>query len=131
MRKKRGDFILNERLRKLRKTLDLTQQTFADRIGIARGNIGSYEVGKSNLSDAVISLICREFNVNEHWLRTGEGEMFINLTRDEEIANFIGDILRDEDESFKKRLVSGLAALDETGWEVLENFLNSIQRKEN
>lgn len=122
---------MNERLRKLRKTLDLTQQTFADRIGIARGNIGSYEVGKSNLSDAVISLICREFNVNEHWLRTGEGEMFINLTRDEEIANFIGDILRDEDESFKKRLVSGLAALDETGWEVLENFLNSIQRKEN
>lgn len=131
MRKKRGDFILNERLRKLRKTLDLTQQTFADRIGIARGNIGSYEVGKSNLSDAVISLICREFNVNEHWLRTGEGEMFIELTKEEEIATFIGEVLRDEDDSFKKRLVSGLAALDETGWEVLENFLNSIQRKEN
>lgn len=130
MRKKRGDFILNERLRKLRKTLDLTQQTFADRIGIARGNIGSYEVGKSNLSDAVISLICREFNVNEHWLRTGEGEMFIELTKEEEIATFIGEVLRDEDDSFKKRLVSGLAALDETGWEVLENFLNSIQKKE-
>lgn len=122
---------MNERLRKLRKTLDLTQQTFADRIGIARGNIGSYEVGKSNLSDAVISLICREFNVNEHWLRTGEGEMFIELTKEEEIATFIGEVLRDEDDSFKKRLVSGLAALDETGWEVLENFLNSIQRKEN
>lgn len=131
MRKKRGDFILNERLRKLRKTLDLTQQTFADRIGIARGNIGSYEVGKSNLSDAVISLICREFNVNEHWLRTGEGEMFIELTKEEEIASFFGEVLRDEDDSFKKRLISGLAALDETGWEVLENFLNSIQRKEN
>ena len=56
--------------------------------------------------------------------------MFISLTRDEEIANFIGDILRDEDESFKKRLVSGLAALDETGWKVLEDFLNSIQKKE-
>lgn len=122
---------MNERLRKLRKTLDLTQQTFADRIGIARGNIGSYEVGKSNLSDAVISLICREFNVNEHWLRTGEGEMFIELTKEEEIASFFGEVLRDEDDSFKKRLISGLAALDETGWEVLENFLNSIQRKEN
>lgn len=130
MRKKRGDFILNERLRKLRKTLDLTQQTFADRIGIARGNIGSYEVGKSNLSDAVISLICREFNVNEHWLRTGEGEMFIKLTKEEEIASFIGEVLRDEDDSFKKRLISGLAALDENGWTVLENFLNSIQKKE-
>lgn len=121
---------MNERLRKLRKTLDLTQQAFADKLGIARGNIGAYEVGKNALSDAVISLICREFDVNENWLRTGEGEMFIELTKEEEIASFIGGVLRDEDDSFKKRLVSGLAALDETGWEVLENFLNSIQKKE-
>jgi transcriptional regulator with XRE-family HTH domain len=121
---------LNERLRKLRKTLDLTQQAFADKLGIARGNIGAYEVGKNALSDAVISLICREFDVNENWLRTGEGEMFIELTKEEEIATFIGGVLRDEDDSFKKRLISGLAALDETGWEVLENFLNSIQKKE-
>ncbi len=121
---------MNERLRKLRKTLDLTQQAFADKLGIARGNIGAYEVGKNALSDAVISLICREFDVNENWLRTGEGEMFIELTKEEEIATFIGGVLRDEDDSFKKRLISGLAALDETGWEVLENFLNSIQKKE-
>ncbi len=121
---------MNERLRKLRKTLDLTQQAFADKLGIARGNIGAYEVGKNALSDAVISLICREFDVNENWLRTGEGEMFIELTKEEEIASFIGGVLRDEDDSFKKRLISGLAALDETGWEVLENFLNSIQKKE-
>lgn len=121
---------MNERLRKLRKTLDLTQQAFADKLGIARGNIGAYEVGKNALSDAVISLICREFDVNENWLRTGEGEMFIELTKEEEIASFIGEVLRDEDDSFKKRLISGLAALDETGWEVLENFLNSIQKKE-
>lgn len=121
---------MNERLRKLRKTLDLTQQAFADKLGIARGNIGAYEVGKNALSDAVISLICREFDVNENWLRTGEGEMFIELTKEEEIASFIGGVLRDEDDSFKKRLIFGLAALDETGWEVLENFLNSIQKKE-
>lgn len=121
---------MNERLRKLRKTLGLTQQAFADKLGIARGNIGAYEVGKNALSDAVISLICREFDVNENWLRTGEGEMFIELTKEEEIASFIGGVLRDEDDSFKKRLISGLAALDETGWEVLENFLNSIQKKE-
>ena len=62
---------MNERLKKLRKTLDLTQQEFADRIGIARGNIGAYEVGKNSPSDAVISLICKtEFpngKVNEDW----------------------------------------------------------------
>jgi transcriptional regulator with XRE-family HTH domain len=67
---------MNERLKKLRKALELTQQEFADRIGISRGNIGAYEVGKNNPSDAVISLICKEFKVNEEWLRTGTGEMF-------------------------------------------------------
>lgn len=118
---------MNERLRKLRKTLDLTQQTFADRIGIARGNIGSYEVGKSNLSDAVISLICREFNVNEHWLRTGEGEMFIELTRNEEISQFVGKVLSDESDTFKKRFISMLSALDESDWEVLEKMVTLMQ----
>lgn len=120
---------MNERLKKLRKSLDLTQQAFADRIGIARGNVGAYEVGKNAPSDAVISLICREFNVNENWLRDGTGEMFIEQTRDEQIAAFVGDVLKEEDESFKRRLISGLAALDENGWNVLENFLDSIQKK--
>lgn len=122
---------MNERLKKLRKTLDLTQQEFADKIGSKRNTIAKYETNTNAPSAAVISLICREFNVNEDWLRTGTGEMFIELTKEEEIASFIGEVLRDEDDSFKKRLISGLAALDETGWEVLENFLNSIQRKEN
>lgn len=122
---------MNERLRKLRKTLDMTQQEFAEKLGIKRSTMATYESGRNEPIDAVISLICREFDVNEHWLRTGEGEMFIELTKEEEIASFIGEVLRDEDDSFKKRLISGLAALDETGWEVLENFLNSIQKKEN
>lgn len=121
---------MNERLRKLRKTLDLTQQTFADRIGIARGNIGSYEVGKSNLSDAVISLICREFNVNEHWLRTGEGEMFIELTRDEEISQFVSKVLSDESDTFKKRFISMLSALDESDWEVLEKMVTLLKKED-
>lgn len=67
---------MKNRIKNLRKELNLTQQEFADKIGISRGNIGAYEVGKNVPSDAVISLICREFNVREEWLRTGEGEMF-------------------------------------------------------
>ena len=120
---------MNERLKKLRKELDMTQQEFADRIGISRGNIGAYEVGKNAISNAVISLICREFNVNEKWLRFGDGEMFIELSRSDEIAQFVGPLITEDDESFKKRLVSGLAALDDNGWKVLENFLDSIQIK--
>lgn len=67
---------MNERIKKLRRSLDLTQQDFTDRLGTTRNNIAGYETGRRALSVAVISLICREFNVSETWLRTGEGEMF-------------------------------------------------------
>lgn len=120
---------MNERLKKLRKTLDLTQQEFADKIGIKRNTMATYESGRNTPIDAVISLICREFNVNEEWLRTGEGEMFIDLTRDEEIARFVGDVLKDEDDSFKKRFALMLAALDESDWESLQKMVELLQEK--
>lgn len=120
---------MNERLKKLRKELDLTQQEFADSIGIKRSTMATYEAGRNIPIDAVVSLICREFNVNEKWLRFGEGDMFIELSRSDEIAQFVGQLMTEEDDSFKKRLVSGLAALDDSGWKVLENFLDSIQIK--
>lgn len=68
---------MNERIKNLRKALGLTQQEFADRLGISRNNIATYETRNSAPGSSVIALICREFNVNEEWLRTGEGEMFI------------------------------------------------------
>lgn len=125
---------MNERLKKLRKTLDLTQQEFADKVGTPRDNIGGYETGRRKPSDAVISLICKtnfppKGKVNENWLRTGEGDMFTEMSRDEQIEKFVGDLLHGEEDSFKRRLISGLAALDENGWKVLEDFLDSIQKK--
>ena len=67
---------IGERIRKLRKTLDLTQQKFGERIGIKGNTVAQYELGRNEPVDAVFSLICREFDVREEWLRTGEGEMF-------------------------------------------------------
>lgn len=120
---------MKDRIKKIRKELDLTQQKFGERIGVKGNTIAQYENGRNEPIDAVISLICREFNVNEEWLRTGKGEMFIEQTKDEQIATFVGSILKDEDDSFKRRLISGLAALDDNGWEVLEKFLDSIQKE--
>lgn len=120
---------MNERLKKLRKELDMTQQEFADRIGIKRNSLANYETGRNTPIDAIIVSICREFNVNENWLRTGEGEMFVEMSYDDEIAQFVGQVMGEEDDPFKKRLISGLAALDDNGWKVLEDFLDSIQTK--
>lgn len=118
-----------DRLIEIRKKLGYSQAKFASQLGLSRNFINQVENRNKNVSERTVSDICREFDINETWLKTGEGNMFIELTKEEEIATFIGEVLRDEDDSFKKRLISGLAALDETGWEVLENFLNSIQKK--
>lgn len=68
---------IGNRLKKLRKELDLTQEAFAARIGSVQNTITGYESGRRNPSTQVITLICREFHVNESWLRTGDGEMFV------------------------------------------------------
>lgn len=120
---------MKDRIKKIRKELDLTQQEFADRIGVKRGGIANYEIGRNEPTDSVISLICREFNINEDWLRTGEGEMFIKQTRDEQIASFVGSIQSSEDDSFKKRFISMLSALDESDWEVLEKMVIMLHGK--
>jgi len=120
---------LKDRIKKIRKALDLTQQEFADRIGVKRNTVGQWECGINPLTDQTISSICREFNVNEDWLRTGEGEMFIKQTRDEQIASFVGSIQSSEDDSFKKRFISMLSSLDESEWEVLEKMVIMLHEK--
>lgn len=127
---------MNERLKKLRKILDMTQQEFADKVGTPRDNIGGYETGRRKPSDAVISLICKtDFSrgrVNEKWLRTGEGgddNMFIEAPRDEQISKFVGELLKEEEDSFKKRFISMLVALDESDWESLQKMVELLQEK--
>jgi transcriptional regulator with XRE-family HTH domain len=110
---------LNERIKKLRKALDLTQQDFANRLGTTRDNIAGYETGRRSPSVAVISLICREFDVSETWLRTGEGDMFIPMSRSDEIAAFVGDILRGEPD-FRQRFISVLSRMTTDEWKLLE-----------
>ena len=118
---------MNKRLKEVRKVLGLTQQEFADTIGSKRNTIAKYETETNVPSTAVISLICSKFNVNEEWLRTGKGEMFIELSKSEEIASFMGDVLTDEDGStFKKQLISVLSKLNENEWKVLESIAEKM-----
>lgn len=121
---------MGDRLKQLRKALNLTQQEFADRIGISRGNIGAYEVGKNALSDAVVSLICKEFSVNEEWLRTGEGDMFLPVEQDTDIEKLARLLAREENSSFKKQFVSmfvsKLESLSDEQWEDFEHFVKQL-----
>lgn len=121
---------MNERIKELRKILGLSREEFANKLGLkSRGKIENIELGRTSPDEPFLDLICKTYNINPKWLRTGRGEMFIELSKDEQIEDFIGELLSDEEDSFKRRLISGLAALDENGWTVLEKFLDSIQKK--
>ena len=117
---------MNDRIKKVRTALGLSQQEFADRIGIKRGAVANYEVGRNEPIDAVISLICREFNVSERWLRTGEGDMFVQISRDKEAMRFVGDVMRGEEDNFRRRFLLALARLPEERWADIEDFARQI-----
>ena len=117
---------MGERIKELRKSLKMTQQEFADRLNIQRGSIASYETGRISPSNATISLICKELNVSEDWLRNGEGDMYIPITRDEEIASFIGSVQADVDDTFKKRFISAIAKLSTEEWKAIENLMEKM-----
>ena len=119
---------VGSRIKELRNFLDLTQQKFADRLGIQRGIIGKYEVDVSSPSDAVISLICREFNVREAWLRDGEGDMLEVKPRAEELGELVRKLLADRPESFRSRLITSLLRFepDSPEWQILVNIYHSI-----
>ena len=120
---------MNERIKKIRTVLGLTQQEFADVLKVKRNTVATYEMGRCVPSDSAISLICTvNWNgerVNEEWLRTGKGEMFLPRTRNQAITDFAADLIT-ESESFKTKLIEGLAKLDESDWEDIERIIKKM-----
>lgn len=96
--------LVKDRIKKIRKELDLTQQAFADKIGMKQNTIAQYEMGRTKPSDAIVFSICREFNVNEVWLRTGKGEMFQELTEQQKILNYSALLLKEKDSAVAKAI---------------------------
>ena len=120
---------MKDRIKKIRKDSDLTQQKFAERIGTSRNNLAGYEAGTRIPSAAVVSLICREFNVNEEWLCDGTGEPYIQKTRPDEIADFVNRI-QTEDNPFKARLIQMLSKMTEDEWVLLEKMIDRMTEEQ-
>ena len=118
---------MHNRIKEVRKTAGLTQQEFADRLGIKRGTVANYELGRNEPIDAVISLICREFQVSEVWLRTGAGEMFPSLSEDEHLARFFGQISFEGD-TFRRRFLLTLSRMSDEEWSALETVVQAIRK---
>lgn len=121
---------INERIRELRTTLELSQPEFGKAIGLSQSSLTMIETGNRKVTDRTINYICMAYEVSEKWLRTGEGKMFNDLERDAEIANYIGAVLSTEDDSFQKRLISALINMSIEEWEVLEKLVTRLAQNE-
>lgn len=117
---------MNERLKTLRKSLDLTQAQFAERVGVKPNTISQYESGRNNPTDAVLALICREYGVNEVWLRTGIGPMLVPRTRRDDLFDFARRILGGELSDLEAAVVTVLAETTEEEWQVFDRKLRAL-----
>lgn len=104
----------------------LSKTAFSRRVGLSQPFVSQLANGAAVPSDRTILDICREFNVSERWLRTGDGEMFVRLSREEEITKFAMEIIRDPDSEFQRRLVSVLARLTPEQWKLMEQMAHQL-----
>ena len=119
---------MNTRIREVRKSAKLSQEEFGKVLDLSRQYITLVETGERIPSDRTIRDICREFGVNETWLRTGEGPMTAEKSRAQEIAELAKSLMADRPESFRSALVTALLRFDPNGpeWEVLERIYDSV-----
>lgn len=114
------------RIRQVRKADSLTLTEFGNKIGITAASVSAFELGKTNPSDQTIRSICREFKVNEIWLRSGEGDMFQAMNEDEELADYLGDVMHDEPESFLRRLTLEMKNWTPEMWQMIEEICKRL-----
>ena len=113
---------MNERLKSVRRELSLSQETFGKRLGVTGAGISKIESGNRNITEQMILAICREFNVNEKWLRDGTGEMFSDFEGDE----FVKAAALLSDDPFVRGLITEYFKLDEASKILFRNFLYKL-----
>ena len=123
---------INKRFRELRKICKKSQEEWADIMGLSRSGITEIEAGRRNVTEKHIRLLSIESidgkYINEDWLRTGDGDPFKKLTRNQVITDFAADLIK-EDDSFKSRLIEALAKLGDDDWEALERLAKKLANK--
>jgi len=121
-----------ERIKYLRKSeLHMTQEQFAKELLISRSSLSVIEIGEVKVTERNILTICLTYGVNEEWLRDGVEPIFKTLTKEEEIASYLGDLISPSNtKDFQKRFIRALAKLDDDGWDVVEGLINNIVKKE-
>lgn len=120
---------MNERIKFLRNTLGMTLEDFGKRVGVTRSAIGRIEKGERGVTEQMILSICREFDINEEWLRTGNGEMKLISSEDDEVMKYVGLLLKDKEDFVAqkiKRFIIGYEKLDAEDRKVVEKLMRQV-----
>ena len=124
---------ISERIKEIRKRHNLTQQKFAERIGVKQNTIAQYEFGRNTPLDPVITSICREFRIREEWLRTGEGDMEIADTQRDKLQHFFADVLSTAPDE-RSAFVAALDDLPAEFWplvaELARKYANNLKKED-
>lgn len=122
-----------ERIKEVRKSEQLTQQKFAERIGIKQNTVAQYEMGRNVPIDAIITAICREFGINESWLRYGTGDMKAETTQKQKLTRFFADVLATAPDD-RSAFVAALDDLPPEFWplvvDLAKNIVQNIKKEE-
>ena len=123
---------MNKRMKEIRKALDMSQEEFGGILGLSKSGVSEIEAGRRSVTEQHIIMLknYKKTLINTEWLRTGEGEMLLPMDRETELANLTVDLLNEESDSFKSRFVSMLARMSDAEWELLENMVNELSKKE-
>lgn len=106
-----------------------TQEKFAEEMGISKAAVVAYETGNRKPTSSAVQLICERCGVNYDWLMNGEGVPYKELTKEEEIAKFLGVVANAPEESSMKRFAHLLARLPEDLWDVIDQKLLEIEKE--
>lgn len=117
---------INSRISAVIRASGLTKTAFGERLNVSQSHVSRLANGETAPSDRTIVDICREFGVSEHWLRTGDGEMFVRLSREEEITKFLMTVIRDPDSEFQRQLLATMAKLEPAQWKLMEQMLDDL-----
>lgn len=131
MYRKAGDpMSINDRIKQLRKSLNLSQTDFGKKLGVSRDVINNLDRSVVDPKPLILEHICSVYNVNPDWLMHGTGEMFLERDSGDEIAEFLSSLLDDDDTSIRKRFILALSKFDGDDWATVEKFLDNLTKTE-
>lgn len=118
---------MKNRIKELRLERGMSQQKLADKLNISRSLLSSYENGTLPVTKRSLRDICEEFKVNIEWVRTGNGEKYINIPDMNELDMLMG-MFNPNDDEFKTKIITAMLKLDDDGWEAIKILVDKIMK---